>query len=138
MNVIDRANAAPLDPELMKDMLTCLAEMPEEQRADMTGRGLGLIRFLEDRVRGDGSMDLASILIAFEFRMEAMVRLREHPQYGAWAVRANRQRDPDLLNEVMLEVAASEPLIERDNRPAFEPYSFFQRALEIAESEGRA
>jgi hypothetical protein len=138
MNVIDRANAAPLDPQLLKDMLTCLDEMPEEQRSDMTGRGIGLIRFLEERVKAQQPMERASILIAFEFRMEAMVRLREHPQYAAWAVRANKQGDPDFINEVMLEAAASEPLIERDDRPAFEPSRFFQRALELAESEGRA
>jgi len=40
-------NAPPLDPELMKDMLSCLGEMPEEQRKDITGRSIGLICFLK-------------------------------------------------------------------------------------------
>jgi hypothetical protein len=138
MSVFDRANTAPLDAQLMKEMMTCLEQMPEEQRADMTGRAIGLINFLEERLGTQDSMERASILIAFEFRMEAMVRLRDDPQYKAWAVRADKRGDPDLINEVMLEAAASEPLMEMEERPAFEPRRFFRRALELAESVGRA
>ena len=49
----------------------------------------------------------------------------------------NLQPAPDLIHEVMIDTAASEPLIERNYRPAFDPVSFFRKALERVEAEGR-
>ncbi len=49
MSIIDTVNAAPLDPDLMKRMMMCVAEMPEEQRGDITGRAVGLIYYERDR-----------------------------------------------------------------------------------------
>lgn len=80
MSVIENANRTPLDPGLMKQMLTCLEEMPAEQRGDMTGHGIGLIRFLEENLNSQETFDRASTLISFEFRMEALARLRKHPE----------------------------------------------------------
>jgi hypothetical protein len=132
MSVIENANRTPLDPALMKRMLTCLDEMPAEQRGDMTGRSIGLIRFLEENLNSQQTFDRASTLISFEFRMEALTRLRKHPEYRAWAMRTEHSGAPDLVHAVLIETAAVEPLIERNKRPAF------RAALERAESEGRA
>jgi len=138
MTVIDKANATPLDPDLMKEMLDCLDAMPEEQRKDLTGRGLGLIRFLEERLKEKETMDRAMVLISFEFRMEALVHLRNRREYRAWAMRVGKKGEPDFINEVLIETAALAPLVERNKHPAFEPVAFFRRALERADAEGRA
>jgi hypothetical protein len=138
MDVIDKANATPLDPDLMKEMLDCLDAMPEEHRKDMLGTGLGLTRFLEERLKEKEKWVRAMVLISFEFRMEALVDLRNRPEYRAWAMRVGKKGEPDFINEVLIETAASEPLIERNKHPAFEPVAFFRRALERADAEGRA
>jgi hypothetical protein len=138
MSVIENANRTPLDPGLMKRMMTCLAEMPAEQRGDLTGRGIGLIRFLEENVSSQEAFDRVSTLISFEFRMEALARLRKHPEYRAWAMKTDHRGAPDLIHEVLIETAAAQPLIERNKRPAFNPVTFFRAALERAETEGRA
>ena len=50
-----------------------------EQRGDLTGRGIGLIRFLEENLSSQKTFDRASTPISFEFRMEALARLRKYP-----------------------------------------------------------
>jgi hypothetical protein len=75
----------------MKRMMTCLEEMPAEQRGDMTGRGIGLIRFLEENLSSQETFDRASTLISFEFRMEALARLRKRPEYRAWAMKTEHR-----------------------------------------------
>jgi hypothetical protein len=137
MSVIDEINAISLDPELMKEMMTCVAEMRAEQRGDMTGRARGLIRLLEERLSDQKPHTRAATLISFEFRMEALVRLRRRPEFRAWTIKAAKTGAPDLIHEVMIDTAASEPLIERNYRPAFDPVSFFRKALERVEAEGR-
>jgi hypothetical protein len=129
---------APLDPELMKALLTCVDEMPPEQRSDVTGRSLGLIRYLQDNLHGDVQFARAATLTSFEFRMSALARLQERPEYRAWVVKAQKNGDPNLIHEVMVETAALEPLIERKKRHEFDHQSFLRRALERVAVEGRA
>jgi len=138
MSVIEKASRTPLDPELMKRMLTCIEEMSAEQRGDMTGRSIGLIQFLEKNPSNQETFDRASTLISFEFRMEALARLRKRPEYRAWAMKTEHDGAPDLIHEVLIETSAVEPLIERHKRPAFNPVTFFRAALERSASEGRA
>lgn len=139
MTLMKRLNEAPLTPELMKRLMTTLENMPSDQRADFTGRGLGLIRFLEEVFPGQETAERASVLTAFEFRMQALVRLRSRPEYRAWSLQqAERVGEPDLIHEVLIEAAAQEPLIQRRQRPAFDPVSFFKRVLALSDAEGRA
>ncbi|MFL9828074.1 hypothetical protein [Rhodoplanes sp. SY1] len=128
----------PLDPELMKKMVAYVGDMPAKQRQDMTSRAVGLIRFLDETLGKQKIPDRASLLTSFEFRMEALSRLRERPEYRAWAKQAKKEGDPDLVNEVMFDTAATEPLIEVSDRLEFDPASFFKNALARAEAEGKA
>src|ERR1700733_761167 len=98
MNVIEEANSNPLAPDLMREMVTCLADMPAERRDDMTGRAVGLIRFLEGRCSAQETHARAAILVSFEFRMEALARLRKRPEYRAWTIKAAKTGDPDLIH----------------------------------------
>jgi hypothetical protein len=131
-------NAPPLDHRLMKGMVHCVGEMPKEQRKDITGRALGLIRFLEQHAPDQDMKARATALVSFEFRMRALALLRERPEYKAWALRTSKSGQPDLVKEVLIETAASAPLVESNKRPAFDAVAFFQLALERAEAEGCA
>ena len=96
------------------------------------GAGIGLIRFPEENVSSQEVFDRASTLISFEFRMEALARLRKHPEYRAWAMKTEHRGVPDLIHNVLIETAAVQPLIERNKGPAFDPVTFFRAALERA------
>jgi hypothetical protein len=48
MSMVKSLNAAPLTAELMKRLMMLLDAMPSEQRADLTGRSVGLIAFLQE------------------------------------------------------------------------------------------
>jgi hypothetical protein len=129
----------PLDPDLMKRLTECIDQMPPEARSDLTGRTLGLIRFLDDIPDiPDQQGERASILISFDARMRALSALRDIPEFGAWWIRAAKSGSPDMLHEVMIETAATEPLIESGDWASFDPASFLRHALERVEADGQA
>jgi len=138
MDPLTKVNKHPLDPELMKQLLLCVDAMPEEQRSDMTGRSIGIMHYLQETLPALKPMARTLTLLSFEFRMEALARLREHPEYDGWARRAEKAGGADLINEALLEIAAVEPLVERHGRPAFDPTVFFRLVLERTDAEGRA
>jgi hypothetical protein len=140
-----------LDPDLMKRLARCVDQMPPEDRSDLTGRTLGLLRFLDDLPdqqadrkarrrgrRGSHTQDLASIVTSFDVRMRALAALRDVPEFGAWWIRTAKSGNPDMLHEVMIETAAMEPLIEGGDWPSFDPTSFLRHALRRVEADGRA
>lgn len=139
MTIAKQINAAPLTPELMKRLMTLVGDMPAEQRSDLTGRSIGIIRFLEEEYPGQETFERASLITAFQFRMEALMNLRTRPEYRAWTLQLSAHKEePDVIHQVLVEAAATEPLIQRKKRPAFDPVSFFKRALAMSEAEGRA
>jgi hypothetical protein len=135
MSLIEKASGTTLSPELMKRMAKCVDEMPAEHRGDATARGLALAHFLwaESRDRAE-VLARISTLVTFEFRMEALVQLRERPEYRAWAMTGV----PDISDSPLIEVAAAHPLVERNKRPAFDPVTFFRAVLGRVEASGRA
>ena len=138
MSDVDDANANPVDPRLMKGMLEFLDTIPAEQRDGLTDRTLALLGFLDQKLVGLETLERAAILISFEIRMEALFRLRRRPEYRAWAITAGKRRGPDLIHEVLIETAASEPLFPCNKRAAFNPVSFFRKALERTQAMGSA
>ena len=48
MGVIEKANATPVSPELLKGVVQIIGELPPEEGSDCTGRALAAIRFLEN------------------------------------------------------------------------------------------
>lgn len=139
MDFVDRANRTPLKPQLMKDMMDHIDQMSDEQRSDMTGRNLGLIQFLDAHRIASEANEKAMILMSFEFRMEALVRLRDHAQHRAWTLKYGKDlNDPDLIHKVLVEVAAGAPLYLVNDHPEFEAEEFFRLALKRAEASGEA
>jgi hypothetical protein len=135
MSDIDEANANPVDPELMKEMLEFLDTIPAEQRGDVTNRTLELIDYLDQKLGGLETLERAAILISFEIRMEALFRLRRRPEFRAWQSQPGKGADLTLS---MIQIAASEPLFQRNERAAFHPVTFFQKALERTQAMGSA
>ena len=68
--------------------------------------------------------------------MEALSRLHKRSEYRAWSIKAEKRGDPDLIQGVLIEAAATEPLIERNEHPAFEPKRFFETVLRLSEAAG--
>ena len=130
----------PLDVDLMKRLVKHVDDMPQETRSDLTSRTLALIRFLEGFDDHREQDRRASILVSFDARMRALAALRDAPEFGAWTIRAAKSGDPDLLHEVMIETAATEPLIadQGGDWPSFDTASFLRHALKRVEAEGEA
>jgi hypothetical protein len=105
----------------MKRLAVHVAEMPPERRSDLTGRIFGLIELLGDFPQPE---QRALVLVSFDARMRALAMLRDAPEFGAWTIRGVRGGDPDLLHEVTIETAATEPLIEGGDWPSFDATSF--------------
>ena len=59
--------------------------MPQEQRSDMTGRCLGLIRYLQDNLHNDVQFARAATLTSFERRMSALAHLQERSRRRLWS-----------------------------------------------------
>jgi hypothetical protein len=134
MSLIEKASETPLCSELMKRMAKCIDAMPAEHRGDATARSLALAQFLwaESRDRPE-VLARISTLVTFEFRMEALMRLRKGREYRAWAMTSKMPGAPDIIDGPLIEVAAAHPLVERNKRPAFDPATFFRAVLGHAE-----
>jgi hypothetical protein len=138
MTDIDEANANPVNPELMREMLEFLDTIPADQRGDLTDRTAELLGFLEQKLDGVETLERAAVLISFEIRIGALFRLRRRPEYRARVITAGKRRGPDLIHEVLIEIAASEPMFQRNKRAAFNPINFFRKALERTQAMGSA
>jgi hypothetical protein len=128
---------APIDLQLMKSLVTCVEQMNPEQRRDFGVRSVRLIQHLAALKPGWGPYERAALLASFEFRLRALIRLRDRPEYAAWGVRATKAGDPDMFHDLMIETAAVEPLRGEDDGGSFDLASFLRHALERAEAEGR-
>jgi len=140
MSLIEKASGTPLCPELMKRMVKRIVDMPAEQRGDAEARGLALAQFLwaESRDRPEVPACIGT-LVTFEFRMEALMRLRKRREYRPWAMMCEMPGAPDIVVDgPLIEVAAAHPLVARNKRPAFDPATFFHAVLGHAEVNGRA
>ncbi|MDB5540332.1 MAG: hypothetical protein JWQ89_2059 [Devosia sp.] len=138
MDFLETVNETPLDIDLMKRLLTFVDEMSDEQRSDMTGRSVGLIRFLEEEgIGSDPEMTRAYTLMAFEFRMEALSRLRDRPEYQAWSLQLGKAAgDPDDQRGARRDGSRA-PAYSRKRAPGLEPEAFFASALLRTDVEGR-
>ena len=129
----------PLDPDLMKRLMDCVARMSKRDRSDLARRTIGLIKFLDELPESQAPLSRADILISFDMRMQALAVLQDRPQFGAWRIKAAKGGDPTLLREVMVETAATEPLIDQGgSRLSFDPQSFLREVLRRSEAQGKA
>jgi hypothetical protein len=129
----------PLDPDLMKRLMDCVARMSKRDRSDLARRTIGLIKYLDELPESQAPLSRADTLISFDMRMQALAVLQDRHELGAWRVKAAKGGDSTLLHEVMVETAATEPLIDQGgSRLCFDPQSFLREVLRRSEAQGKA
>jgi hypothetical protein len=96
---------------------------------------------------GLGDVESVSIAVAAEFageggkaapvmlRLEALDRLTGDPRMRAWTMPTG-EAGSSFICGPLIEAAAVHPLRIEDDRPVFEPDSFFDRVLRLAEAAG--
>lgn len=133
MDMLKLANETTVDPQLMEDIMTAVAELPARQR-DFEGTTIEIVKRvgeleLGDRERGDLAM-------ALSFRFRALARLMEHGGGRGWTM--PRKDGCTFVHGELVRAAAEEPMIEVGNQVEFDPESFHRRLLALAEMHGEA
>ncbi len=131
---LKRANEAPLTAELLGGAMEAIADMPEEDRRDMTARMLCIIRYLDDADAGD---DRASLGLAINFRLQALAQLTAQGGLRGFRHPAAEQ-GMDWLHADVIRAAVEVPVREMDGDAGFDPAEFHERLLAIATMAGRA
>jgi hypothetical protein len=131
---LKRANEAPLTVELLAGAMEAIADMPDEDRRDMTARLLCIIRFLDEAGVGD---DRANLGLAINFRLHALAQLTAAGGLRGFR-RAGAEQGMDWLHEDVIRATVEVPLREVGGDAAFEAQEFHDRLLAIATTAGRA
>jgi hypothetical protein len=134
---LKRVATKPIPADLLGAAAQAIADLPEGDRRDLTGRIIAVIRILDEQNVPRDLKDRSDLLMGIQFRLEALARLRDEPSYRAWSMKSGT---PHLhyVHGDLVEVAATEPLIIRKRVARFEPKSFFKRVLQVSEARGRA
>jgi hypothetical protein len=114
----------------MERALQAINALPPEDRSDIGARVVCLIELFGE----PGRHEVNSRVAAIDWRFQALARLAGRPEFKNWSLPG---RDgASSMPVTILEVAASEPLIEIDGQPGFDAHRFFQRALAVTEEDG--
>ena len=132
---LDRVRNRPIPVDLFKAAVRAISDLPQESRQTMEGRATCIIRLLQEF--GVKTRNASDLLTGISFRLEALVRLTDEPEYRAWSVKTDIP-EMDYISEDLVEAAAIEPLVYDDACARFDPKSFFKRVLEISEVSGKA
>ena len=132
---LDRVRNRPIPLDLFQAAVRAISELPQESRQTMEGRTVCIIRLLQEF--GVKARNASDLLTGISFRLEALVRLTDEPEYRAWSVKTDTP-GMDYISEDLVEAAAIEPLVYDDTCAQFDPKSFFQRLLEISKTSGKA
>lgn len=131
---LDLANKAPLTPALLSGAMEAIADMPEQDRRDMTARMLTIIRFLDWHSAADERQSLG---LAINFRLQALARL-----IAEGGIRGFRhpgaKKVMDWLHEDVIRAAVAVPLRVRDDDAVFDKDEFHDHLLAIASPSGAA
>ena len=139
--IVERIFDAVVQPGDLAVALTIWAEMPEAERTDPDARLFALMpHFLgPPGQKGSPGLDLraSSKLSAVMFRMEALAGLSKMAQFRGWSF-PGREPGSEMISAQLLEVAATEPLIEVNERPTFDADRFFKSLLRVSTTSGTA
>ena len=134
---LERVARTPVPAELLKEALEAIADLPAEDRQDLTGRALAVIRLLEQRKAAKSLRQRGNLVTGIHFRLEALARLHDEPAYKAWSMQSG-EPGMSYVHDDLVTAAASEPLILEEHGARFDPDSFFRRVLKASEGSGRA
>jgi hypothetical protein len=125
--IVEQILSTKVSATEMECALQAIGALPPEDRKDIGARAVCLIRML-------GENEVSARVAAIDWRFQALARLSTRPEFRNWSLPG---RDgASKITIAVLEVAATEPLIELEDRPAFDADSFFKRLLGITEEEG--
>jgi hypothetical protein len=108
--------------------LEAIDELPPEDRTDLAARVVCLIESFAE----PGRFEVSARVAAIDWRLQALARLAGRPEFTNWPMPGGAGK----IAANVLEVAAIEPLIEREGEPAFDAESFLERLLAMAEEKG--
>ena len=111
-----------------------IAELPEEDRRDVTAQMLRVIRYLDDAGTGDGR---AALGLAINFRIRALARLTADGGLQGFRY-PGAAEGMDWLHTDVVRAAAEVPLREVDDDAVFDPAEFHNHLLKIAATAGNA
>src|SRR5437660_10751904 len=89
--------------------LEMIANLPEEDRKDMTGRALAVIRLLGEQGVDEDIEAGSDLLMGVQFRLEALARLHDEPAYRAWSMNSGTP-GMNYIHDDLVVAAAMEPL----------------------------
>ena len=124
----------PVPIELFGAAVDAIAGLPERDRTNTASRAVALLRMMDEHKVPSASR--GDLLMAIQFRLEALVRLQDQASYRVWSTK-NGTPGKHYVHAGLFAAAASAPLLMTGLVARFEPQSFFQRALEISEARGR-
>ena len=127
LDMIARINSERFTAADLLALSSDIHDLPEEVR-DWEGRMFLLAkRFPHQPYRA----------LAADKRLEAMSALVATNTLPL-GVLPQAQDGSHMVAESVFEAAALEPILDRDNRPFFEPESFLKRVHELSEADGKA
>ena len=122
--------------ELLGAAIEAMARLPARDRTNTASRVVALLRMM-DALNVPSALEARSaLLMAIQFRMEALARLRDHPSYRAWSIKSGTP-ESHYIHGDLIEAAARAPLDITGRVASFEPKSFFDLVLAISEARGR-
>lgn len=121
--LLKRIADCPVTQDDLEAVLGVFDRMKEEDRRDLTARSMQLIR-LFDKERP--FREVSDITLAVEFRLEALSRLMVHPEIKTFFPPSDKP-GAVMISQPMLHIAATEPLLSKNDRPAFDVKSFCTR-----------
>jgi hypothetical protein len=128
--VVDRILRAKVSAAEMERALEAINALPPEDRADIAARAICLIELFGE----PGHKEVSGRIAAIDWRFQALAQLSGRPEFKNWSLPGCD--GASSMPVTVLEAAATEPLVEIDGQPGFDPDSFFKRLLAITEEEG--
>jgi len=119
--------------KLLAAAVETIARLPERDRNNTASRAVALLRMMDKHQVPSASR--SDLLMAIQFRLEALARLQDEPSYRVWSIK-NGTSERYYVHADLVAAASGAPLLMTGLVARFEPQSFFKRVLEIAEARG--
>ncbi len=130
--MLDRINEPAVTPEILGEAMQAIAELPEDDRRDMTATMIAIFRFVDDLK----DVDKEGLSLAIYWRLAALARLTADGALRGFA--RPGLAGAEWLHEDVIRCAAELPVIEVGDDITFDEAAFQARLLAIASPEGSA
>lgn len=117
--IIQRGFAAKVSAADLKQAFDAIHALPPEHHTDAAARIVCLIELFGE----PGQHEVTARVSAIDWRCLALARLYHRPEFKYWSVHDG----VITIGPILLEAAATEPLIETGGQPGFDADRFFNR-----------